>query len=178
MCGRIKGRPLYEPMSAGILIIDKTSHQNKVYLVVDKNGLNDPGGKVDPDLDKSHYETVFREAYEELGILLNVPIFRLPYVELQTGSDTPQYRLYIVEHTLEHPAYLPSNNKMTWNYECLPVVRYPTNMLSKKHNKNISKRLIYLLSQKIFNQKRCVKTKITLGKILSKDNLHDLIRYG
>lgn len=137
MCGGLYGRPKQGPISAGILIIDTTCESNiKTLLLFDKDGLTDPGGKVDPDKDRTPFDTVFRELYEETGLLLNVSLKDLKYVDLKNC-----YRLYLAYHSIDHPAFIRSKKSAE-----LPLFFIPVKQLNKIR---LSSRLFLLLNQKI-----------------------------
>ena len=143
MCGGLNGRPLRGPIAAGLLIVDVTVPRlPRVLLVVDPNGIGDAGGKVDPDLDASHYATVFREVYEETALLVNVALWRLPYVDLRGD-----YRLYVALHSVDSPAFVYGRDEPE-----LPSFWIPIEILLrhlKKETLRLTPRFKILLRQKL-----------------------------
>ena len=157
-CGDIYCRPKYEPISAGILIIDLTDEPS-VFLVKETTGkLNDPGGKLDADLDRSHMHTAFREIKEEMGMLIAKPIWEMPSVNLGRS-----YRCYIAIHTKSSPVFIDAKKSAD-----LAVVKISIANLLKEEN--LSSRFNLLMDRPLYC-KNVKKMTITLRDYLSEQML-------
>lgn len=165
-CGDLYGRPKKGPISAGCLIIDKTSPMPTVWLVMetDKNDhitgtLNDPGGKFDPDNDLTHIDTICREIKEELGFLIiNMSKDDL-YVDLDVDGRAT-YRCYILIHDINSPKFIRSGVIPEH-----PVVKISVKHLVSANKKALDSRLNIMFRQQVQNAHKKMTLKNYLESI-------------
>jgi hypothetical protein len=96
-CGDLYGRPKitngFRHLSASVLILDLTTSEPFLYLMIDKGEIAEPGGKFDSSKDKNLEMTAMRETKEELNLHV-VITSEDPYVDVCNGVN--RHRCYIL----------------------------------------------------------------------------------
>lgn len=176
-CGGLYGRPIEGPISAGCLIIDLTGTSPFVWLVMEMdakgnliNKFNEPGGKFEPDKDRTSMDTAIREVWEETSFMLFLNS-NDPYVDLENDGNV--YRCYIVVHSMLSIKYIP-----TFNTSEHPTMRmslmdflsvYDNNSPASKY-KILHHRMKFLLSRKVKNLQTVPQIQLSLADYLKKLN--------
>ena len=152
-CGGIYGRPLNGFISAGCLLIDLSTPNPLIWLVMETDKydcltgyFNDAGGKYDADKDQNHIHTVCREVQEEMGIKILMNGLE-PYVDLCNKGII--YRCYLLFHRTDNPVYIPLPSMPEHPVTKMPLKHF-VELSERPHKKSmIQHRLRFLLNQKI-----------------------------